>query len=107
MENGYTDDLTIDRINNDGNYEPNNCRWVDMFVQANNKRTNRYIEYNGEKYTISELARKINMKYATVRNRIVNLGWKIEDVVNIPPITTRIYKKKDKNNKEKQSDVCT
>jgi hypothetical protein len=42
-ENGYREDLTIDRINVNGNYEPSNCRWVDMFVQASNKTNNRSV----------------------------------------------------------------
>lgn len=47
LTNGYTDELTLDRIDVNGNYEPSNCRWVDRKIQANNKRTNHYITYNG------------------------------------------------------------
>ena len=47
LANGYTDELTLDRIDVNGNYEPSNCRWVDMKTQANNKRTNHYITCNG------------------------------------------------------------
>lgn len=46
--NGYTEELTIDRIDVNGNYEPSNCRWVSMKIQSNNKRTNHWITYNGE-----------------------------------------------------------
>ena len=49
MANGYTDYLTIDRINNDGNYEPNNCRWVDRFVQAQNSKVIRVGNKSGYK----------------------------------------------------------
>ena len=48
MENGYSDNLTIDRIDNDGNYEPSNCRWVDRKTQARNMRTTKFITlYSG------------------------------------------------------------
>jgi hypothetical protein len=47
-QNGYNDSLTIDRICNDGDYTPENCRWVTKIIQDNNKRTNVVIEYNGE-----------------------------------------------------------
>ena len=47
LANGYADELTLDRIDVNGNYEPSNCRWVGMKIQANNKRTNHYITYNG------------------------------------------------------------
>lgn len=47
LNNGYQDGLTIDRIDGDGNYEPSNCRWVTMDIQANNKSNNKYITYQG------------------------------------------------------------
>lgn len=58
MANGYQDNLSIDRINPNGNYEPSNCRWADNIQQANNKRNNHYVEDNGEILTIAQLARK-------------------------------------------------
>ena len=54
--NGYSDELTIDRIDVNGDYCTENCRWATYKVQANNKRNNALIEYNGEKHTISEWA---------------------------------------------------
>ncbi len=63
MANGYSDDLTIDRINSNGNYEPSNCRWATTIEQANNRRNNRYVTYNKEQITLAELARKLNVSY--------------------------------------------
>lgn len=62
-ENGYKKGLTIDRINVDGNYEPNNCRWVDNKTQCRNKRNNVLIEFNGNLLTMAEVAEKLNIKY--------------------------------------------
>lgn len=58
MANGYRDDLTIDRKDNDGPYAPWNCRWVTQEVQNNNKRNNRHIMYNDVIYTFSEFSVK-------------------------------------------------
>lgn len=68
--NGYKDDLQIDRIDYNGNYEPKNCRWVNIIVQANNRSNNRIIKDNGVEYTLSEIAKKYNINYSTLCSRI-------------------------------------
>lgn len=80
MDNGYRDDLTIDRIDVNGNYEPSNCRWVNWKIQQNNRRNNHIIEYNGEKHTLQEWSEilPINVSSSVLRYRILN-GWSIED----------------------------
>ena len=83
FRNGYEDNLTIDRINPNGNYEPSNCRWVTMKEQQNNKRSNRIIQYQGRKYTLTELAEKSGIKKTTLKERL-NSGWSVEDAVNRP-----------------------
>lgn len=83
MSNGYKDDLTIDRINPNGNYEPKNCRWITHKQQSNNKRNNHLVEYKGKKYTISQLAEEKNIKYDILLYRI-NKGWELEDAINLP-----------------------
>lgn len=74
INNGYKDNLTIDRINVNGNYEPNNCRWVSMKEQENNRTNNRIYIYGNKKYTISQLSNKINIPYNTLLWRINN-NW--------------------------------
>jgi len=58
---------TLDRTNNDGNYEPNNFRWVISFIQHRNKRNNNWVEYKGEMIIITDLASKLNVDVATIR----------------------------------------
>lgn len=69
MANGYEEHLTIDRINNIGNYEPSNCRWVTMKEQCRNRTSNVYIEYKGEKKTIIEWSEITGIPFKTLYNR--------------------------------------
>ena len=61
--NGFKPDLWIDRIDNNGPYAPWNCRWVDQTVQANNKRTNHYVDIDGTRHTVAEWARLAGLDY--------------------------------------------
>ena len=83
MASGYSDELSIDRINPNGNYEPTNCRWVDTKTQQNNKTSNRHVEYQGSTYTLTQFSEMIDMKIATVWARLKR-GWSVEKVANTP-----------------------
>ena len=78
ITNGYADNLTLDRIDNDGNYEPSNCRWETHLNQCNNTRRNHLLTFQGETHTISEWARIVGMKADTLERRINAHGWSIE-----------------------------
>lgn len=82
IKNGYQDNLTIDRINNNGNYEPKNCRWITIREQSENRRTNTLYEYQGEMKPLKFICEKLNVKYATIRKRIIN-GMSLEEALNI------------------------
>jgi hypothetical protein len=92
MNNGYTETLTLDRINNDGNYEPSNCRWTTIKEQSNNTRFNRYITYNGETKTITQWAEFLGFKEDTLRARIVSGRFTIERAFNQPLEVHRVKK---------------
>lgn len=84
MNNGYSENLTIDRIDVNGNYEPRNCRWSDRKTQMNNTRRNDYIEYMGETHTLSEWAELYGIKNKTLYTRVHILGWNIERALKEP-----------------------
>lgn len=72
-----TEGYSLDRIDNDGDYEPGNVRWVNRLTQSNNKRTNRYIEFHGEIHTATEWGRILNISGEVINQRIRN-GWTTE-----------------------------
>ena len=78
LRNGYRDDLSIDRIDNDGDYSPSNCRWVCQKTQCRNKSTNRLVTYNGETKTLVEWSESLGIRYSKLWSRIFRYGWAIE-----------------------------
>lgn len=78
LTHGYRDDLTIDRIDNNKGYSPDNCRWVSMKVQSNNLRRNIYLTYKGKTQTIHQWCEELNLNYERIRNRICRKGWSVE-----------------------------
>ena len=88
LSNGYSDNLTLDRINSDGNYEPSNCRWVTRKVQQNNRSSNIKITINGETKTLAQWCEIYNVPHERTRNRIVNKGWNAIDALTTPKYKT-------------------
>jgi len=80
IRNGYNEDLSIDRIDNDGPYAPWNCRWTTDNVQANNTSTNHIININGYDYTISQIAYRYSIEYNWLSNKI-NKGISINEII--------------------------
>lgn len=81
LSNGYSENLTIDRIDVDGDYTPANCRWVSMKEQANNRSNSRYVTYNGEVHTIQEWSEIVNIPYSTLYMRFRN-GWSADEALH-------------------------
>jgi len=76
--NGYKKGLTIERIDNNGDYSPDNCTFADRLRQANNTRNNRIIKYNGDELSMADFCRKYNLNYFRFGARTGRLNWSIE-----------------------------
>lgn len=83
LNNGYSDNLSIDRIDVNGDYCPENCRWVTPKVQGNNRRNNHYLTINGQTKTITEWANEVGLSATAIRNRL-RKGYNPEEAVYIP-----------------------
>lgn len=84
MLHGYDDNLSIDRIDNNKGYSPENCRWTDRKTQNNNQRSNRLISYKGKTQTMKQWSEEYDINYHTFISRIDELGWSIEKALNTP-----------------------
>ena len=78
LSNGYSDNLTIERIDNDKGYMPDNCKWISKGDQANNRGSNISISYNGETHNLSEWCHIYDKDYRLVYNRIHKNKWDFE-----------------------------
>ena len=87
LSNGYDDTLTIDRIDVNGNYEPDNCRWITRKEQNNNMTSNVRLTHNGVTHNLTEWSKITEISYSTLQGRI-RRGWKTEDIL-FKPINKR------------------
>lgn len=97
IENGYKDNLTIDRIDVNGNYEPSNCRWASNKIQSRNRRNNKMIKYKNKVKCLADWCDELGLRYSIVSNRLNNYHWTIEQAFETPIKNhTRMIKYKGK-----------
>lgn len=84
ISNGYSEELTIDRINNDEGYSPENCRWATTKEQNRNRRDNRLLTLNGNTKPLAEWAEIAGLNIPTLHKRVVKLGWSLEKAMTTP-----------------------
>lgn len=104
MANGYSDNLSIDRINNDKGYYPDNCRWATAKQQVNNTRVNHRITFNSETHTVSEWAQILNVTPMSIFRRLYK-GWREEEALTIPRFGKRTIQEEPMTTQDIM-DVC-
>lgn len=94
IANGYSDKLTIDRIDSNKDYCPENCQWATWEEQANNTSSNKMITYNGKTQSLSMWAKELNLDYHRTKARLNYCNWSIEEAFNEPKYSQVNNKKK-------------
>lgn len=82
--NGYRDDLTIERIDVNGNYCPENCKWITLKEQGFNQRRTLWVDYKGEHIQLRKLCSRLGKSYDTVHDRVYKRGWNLERALSEP-----------------------
>lgn len=89
--NGYEEGLSIERIDNNGPYSPENCKWIPRREQPSNTRSSRYITYKNQTKTLAQWSKEVGIKAFTLSQRLIK-GWTDEETLTIPPGTTQNIK---------------
>lgn len=84
IENGWEEGLEIDRTLNDGNYTPQNCRFVSPTINKRNRSSNRILTFNGESLCMSEWGERTGLDQSTIKDRLNKLGWSVEKALTTP-----------------------
>ena len=101
LSHGYSEELTLDRIDNNKGYGPDNCRWITKQEQNNNKRTNKYITLNGKTQTLTKWVKELKISKHTIYDRIKN-GETIEQAFQKKNNSERLIEYKGKVQSMKQ-----
>lgn len=83
IDSGYSEGLSLDRVDNSKGYYPENCRWVEFKEQGRNKTNNRLLTYKGKTLCLSEWAETMGLPDYVLRNRL-NRGWSVEKSLTTP-----------------------
>ena len=84
LSHGYTDDLTIERIDVNKGYSPENCKWITRLEQAYNKTNTIWVDYHGEKVQLAILCKRLGMSYQSIHFRLKHMGMSVEEAFDTP-----------------------